>query len=146
MHSYSSYICNCYLTWVFVLINYTLIREELLGTPRDGGNGKDIDWQKIAGKKGGNDADASIPAAQKIAISDLLEKVKSKSKIKQLPVRDDDDDEEEIDTKSKHFLLNIIQFSTRENILGKIEIVYLNQLYLHRLEKMMMLHRFFLRC
>lgn len=118
-----------------------------MGTPRDGGNGKDIDWQKIAGKKGGNDADASIPSAQKIAISDLLEKVKSKSKIKQLPVRpDDDDDEEEIDTNSK-LLLNIIQFSTRGNILGKIEIAYLNKLTLHRIEgMMMMLHRFFLRC
>lgn len=71
-----------------------------MGTPREGGNGKDIDWQKIAGKKG-NDAEASIPSAQKIAVSELLEKVKKKSKIQQLPVRDDDDDETEIDTNSK---------------------------------------------
>lgn len=76
-------------------------REELLGTPRDGGNGKDVDWQKIAGKKGSTvDTESSIASAVKIPVSELLEKVK-KSKIKQLPVRDDDDEEEEIDTKSK---------------------------------------------
>lgn len=71
-----------------------------MGTPRVGGNGKDVDWQKIAGKKG-SDPEASIPSAVKIPVTELLEKAK-KNKIKQLPVRpNDDDDEEEIDTKSK---------------------------------------------
>lgn len=92
-------------SWLgFVTLSQYIYRQELLGTPRDGGNGKDIDWQKIAGKKGSVDAESSIPSAQKIAVSELLEKVKGKTKIKQLPVQDDDDDEEEIDTKSKSYV------------------------------------------
>lgn len=106
-------------------VKYPLIgamREELLGTPRDGGNGKDIDWQKIAGKKG-SEAESSIPAAQKIAVSDLLEKVK-KNKIKQLPVRPDDDDEEEIDTKSRpaQMMCYVTNWSAKRDGVGRFNI------------------------